>query len=157
MNAERRRAKRRLSPREPEVRWLEGNEKELLLLLRSIEMEYGLIIVVEGKRDEIALRRLGISKPILRTQSGKKREELIDRIVQTRSDDEEVLILTDFDVEGAELAEYIERQLELKHIPVQKRLRGRIRKLMANLRHVEQLIVLLRRRDSPLPLDHPDQ
>ncbi len=157
MGSGRKEEKRRLSPREPPIRWLEGNERELLLLLRSIDLEYRLIIVAEGKRDERALRRLGVTKPIVRTQSGKKREELIDRIVQARSDDEEVLILTDFDVEGVEMAEYIERQLELRHVPVQRRLRGKIRKLMASLRHIEQLVILLKRRDSPLPPDHPDQ
>ncbi|TFF84445.1 hypothetical protein EU524_01035, partial [Candidatus Thorarchaeota archaeon] len=53
------------------VKNLEEHERKLLELLRSLDKEYpGLLVVVEGVRDEDILRDLGVKSDILRTQAG---------------------------------------------------------------------------------------
>lgn len=134
---------------------LEGNERKLLELFMKIEKQYSVIIVVEGKRDELALRDLGITKPIVQIHRGKRMNEVVEEIAVLWSPDFEVLILTDFDDEGSSLNAYLQRNLEARHIPVERRLRGRILKLMDNQRHIEQMVTLLRKQDSPEPQGPP--
>jgi 5S rRNA maturation endonuclease (ribonuclease M5) len=132
---------------------LEDNEKKLLELFRKIEGQYSLVIVVEGERDELALRALGITTQIVRIHRGKRRNEIVEQVVDILKEDAEVLILTDFDDEGSELNAYLQKQLEARRIPVEKRLRGKIAKLMRNQRHIEQIVTLLGKQDSPDPQD----
>jgi 5S rRNA maturation endonuclease (ribonuclease M5) len=86
---------------------LEDNEKKLLELFRKIEGQYSLVIVVEGERDELALRALGITTQIVRIHRGKRRNEIVEQVVDILKEDAEVLILTDFDDEGSELNAYL--------------------------------------------------
>jgi 5S rRNA maturation endonuclease (ribonuclease M5) len=70
----------------------------------------GIPILVEGKRDEEALKELGIKGSIIRVrQYRKKIFELGEELSSYRS----VIVLTDFDKEGEVLAVEIERQLHL--------------------------------------------
>ncbi|MEM4736033.1 MAG: hypothetical protein QXS20_09990 [Candidatus Thorarchaeota archaeon] len=138
--------------------WLEDNERELIDLFREIEREGRVIIVVEGARDEMALRELGVTLPVVRVHRGQSREQVLELIVGTLiGRDMDVLILTDFDPEGTELNRYLEHELELRRIHVQKNQRAHIGRLMRGLRHVEQLISLLKKRDSPTARCPPDQ
>lgn len=68
----------------------------------------GVPILVEGKRDEGALKELGVKGRIIRVRQYRKRLfELGEELSSYKS----VIILTDFDKEGEDLAEQIERQL----------------------------------------------
>jgi 5S rRNA maturation endonuclease (ribonuclease M5) len=76
------------------------------ILIREIEkireiVEEGACIVVEGKRDEAALRKLGIDARYYHVSgSGKSMHMLAEQISKER----EAIILTDFDKKGGSIA-----------------------------------------------------
>jgi 5S rRNA maturation endonuclease (ribonuclease M5) len=70
----------------------------------------GVPVLVEGKRDEQALKELGVKGRIIRVkQYRKKLFELGEELSSYKS----IIILTDFDKEGENIAEEIERQLHM--------------------------------------------
>lgn len=136
--------------RDDSIKKLEENERELLELLQRLDTKYPeILIVVEGTRDEDILRDLGVKSKILRTQSGRPRPELIQHIIDESSPNRPILILTDFDREGRQMAKLIRRELEIRKIQTLHRLRRQIGNLMSNLRCIEELVSLLKRRDFP--------
>ncbi|MHA1925260.1 MAG: toprim domain-containing protein [Candidatus Thorarchaeota archaeon] len=132
-------------------RGLRENEKSLIKLIQKLDNYEGIIVVVEGKRDEHILRSLGMHAPIVKTQHGLPRPELLDDIASRAGNDGQVLILTDFDDEGIEICKFIEKGLELKRIRVLQGLRLEIRKAMGNWRCIEEMVALFKRKDSPEP------
>ena len=132
---------------------LRDNERALIDIIQKLDHDYeGLLVVVEGKRDEMVLRSLGLKAPIVKTQSGIPRQLFIDQLASATEQERQVLILTDFDEEGSELCRLIEQELEIRRIRVLRRLRREIRKVMGNWRCIEELIALFKRRDSPEPV-----
>lgn len=68
----------------------------------------GVPILVEGKKDELALKELGVGGRIIRVrQYGKRLFELVEELASYRA----VIILTDFDQEGEKLADELSRRL----------------------------------------------
>ncbi len=133
-------------------RRLKRNEQKLIELLSSLGTQYPeMLVLVEGKRDESVLRALGVTSRIVRLHTGRSIEETIDRVAETLGERGSVLILTDFDQEGIDLDQTVERHLERKHIRINRRLRLRIRALMANLRCIEELISIYRHADARPP------
>ena len=133
------------------TRRLRNNERALVDLIQSLDTQYeGLIVIVEGKRDEQVLRNLGLKAPIIKTQSGMPREQFLRSLVEEIGDGH-VLILTDFDDEGKELCSFIEREFELRRVKILRRLRREFRKAMGNWRCIEDLVSLFKRKDSPEP------
>jgi 5S rRNA maturation endonuclease (ribonuclease M5) len=132
-------------------RGLRENEKSLIRLIEKLDDYEGLVVIVEGKRDEHILRSLGMSAPIIKTQHGQPRPELLDDIASKVGGDGQVLILTDFDEEGIEICRFIERGLEPMRIKVLQGLRLEIRKAMGNWRCIEEMVALFKRKDSPEP------
>ena len=108
-------------------------------------------MVVEGKRDERVLRNLGFNGKVIRTQTQSTRVQVADQITLERNPESQVLILTDFDNEGIQIAKFLEQELELRKVPVLKGLRLRIRNVMGNWRCIEELVSLFKRKDSPEP------
>jgi len=132
---------------------LRDNERTLIDIIQKLDHDYeGLLVVVEGKRDELVLRSLGLKAPIVKTQSGTPRQLFIDQLASATDQDRQVLILTDFDDEGSELCRLIEQELEIRRVRVLRRLRKEIRKAMGNWRCIEELIALFKRKDSPEPV-----
>lgn len=132
---------------------LRDNERTLIDIIQKLDHDYeGLLVVVEGKRDELVLRSLGLKAPIVKTQSGTPRQLFVDQLASATEQDRQVLILTDFDEEGSELCRLIEQELEIRRVRVLRRLRREIRKAMGNWRCIEELIALFKRRDSPEPV-----
>jgi len=84
----------------------------------------GATIVVEGKKDEVALRELGISGEFKQIPGGGK--NLLNSI-EALSEHEEVIMLTDFDSTGEDLAEFSEKHLEKLGITVLFELRDRLK------------------------------
>jgi 5S rRNA maturation endonuclease (ribonuclease M5) len=70
----------------------------------------GVPVLVEGKRDEGALKELGVEGRIIRVRQYRKK---IFELGEELSSFKSVMVLTDFDREGEDLAEEIERQLHL--------------------------------------------
>ncbi|MHA1216297.1 MAG: hypothetical protein ACTSPX_03090 [Candidatus Thorarchaeota archaeon] len=121
---------------------LREEEESLLRLLRGLHVSYpGLVVVVEGRRDEEVLRDLGVEAPIRRMHLGRSIHEFVDELAQEQP--AAVLVLVDFDSEGRSLAKRIESALQQKRIQVEKRLRLQIRSLMGNLRCIEELVAVL--------------
>jgi len=69
----------------------------------------GTPIIVEGKKDEEALRELGMEGPIHQIPSG-GRTPL--NSLEDLPEYEEIIVLTDFDRTGEELADFCEENLE---------------------------------------------
>ncbi|MFX0108925.1 MAG: hypothetical protein ACFE7R_11615 [Candidatus Hodarchaeota archaeon] len=132
-------------------RRLRDNERSLIKLIQNIDDYDGILVIVEGKRDESILRSLGVQAPIIKTQHGAPRPELLEEIASKVGTGGQVLILTDFDDEGIEICRFIEKGLEPRRIRVRQRYRREIRKAMGNWRCIEELISLFKRRDSPEP------
>jgi len=73
----------------------------------------GTPIIVEGRRDEGSLRELGIEGPILCLKAqGKSFFEFLDGICSNRK----VIVLTDFDIEGKNLAKMLVKELSKRRI-----------------------------------------
>ena len=87
----------------------------------------GAAIVVEGKKDEEALRDLGISGPIHHVPS-KGRSPL--NSLSDLADYDEAIVLTDFDRTGEKLARFCERQLQKSGLTVFSELRNRLKNLV---------------------------
>jgi len=129
---------------------LQDNERILLEIIQSLDSKYQkLVVVVEGHRDEAVLRSLGVKAPIIKTQSRLPRYRIVEKIASKASKDGEILILTDYDQEGKDLCNYLERELELSGIKTLRGVRIKIRKYMATWRCIEEFVGLLKRRDSP--------
>ncbi|MDF1538854.1 MAG: hypothetical protein P1Q69_08125 [Candidatus Thorarchaeota archaeon] len=134
---------------------LRENERALLKILVDVPQKYNpLLIVVEGKRDVRLLRNLGVTAPMIKTQTNKTREQLVDYIVQEAGQKGNVLILTDFDAEGIEICKALESLLEGRKVRILKRVRIKIRSLMGNWRCIEEMVALFKRKDSPEPVGH---
>lgn len=88
----------------------ERDEKLTFWIQRLIdESQSGVVIVVEGSRDERALRRIGVSGLILKANA--RRAVLADTLSSLLDQSREAIILTDFDRSGHELAGRISRLL----------------------------------------------
>ncbi len=134
---------------------LRDNERALLDILKGLDRKYDpLLVIVEGKRDIRVLRNLGVTAPMIKTQTEKTREELVDYIVDEVEEKGNILILTDFDAEGIEIRKTLERHLEVRKVRILKRVRWQIRKLMGNWRCIEEIVALFKRSDSPEPAGH---
>ncbi len=134
------------------TRRLRDNERTLINLIQKLDELEDVLVIVEGKRDERILRGLGLGAPIIKTQQGLPRPELLDEIALQAGRKGQVLILTDFDDEGIEICRFIENGLEPKRIRVLRRFRREIRKAMGNWRCIEEMAALFKRKDSPEPI-----
>jgi 5S rRNA maturation endonuclease (ribonuclease M5) len=129
---------------------LQENERELIEIITNLDSKYeNLLIVVEGKRDVLVLKNLGVKAPIVKTQSRLPRIDMAENIAKKAGKEGQVLILTDYDKEGKEICKFIERQLELSGTKVLKRERRMIRRSMGPWRCIEDLDSLFKRSDSP--------
>ncbi len=129
---------------------LTDDERSLIDLLSSIDQKYeNLLVVVEGRQDERALRHFGLKSRLVRTQTRLGRAELVDQIAGIARKEGQVLILTDFDREGNDVSGFLQRELELHKVKVLRGLRRKIRILMGDRRCIEDLEALFRRNDSP--------
>lgn len=108
------------------------DEKRLEKILKLIQIialqcELGIPLIVEGRRDELALKQLGIDGKIFMVKShGESLLTFLERLNGFK----EVIILTDFDKEGDELASLIIDELSRKGIKVNNELRSKLKKLV---------------------------
>lgn len=97
-------------------------------LLNTLDKLKGCILIVEGIKDEKALKTLGL-KNIVRI-SGKPLIRVADEIVSDiRKGSKEVIILTDFDSKGRKMASRLTRLLQAHRIHPNSRLRSEVMKL----------------------------
>lgn len=104
-------------------------------------------VIVEGKRDEEALRAAGLKSPVVRfSSSGMPVFAFIEDVVAGYRGCT-VLVLVDFDREGDDLAERISQELEEGGVRVQRMFRQEIVKLLARegILRIEEMSTLRKR------------
>lgn len=102
----------------------------------------GAAIIVEGRRDEMALRRLGASGPVILAS----RRPALDLAEDAGESYREVIVLTDWDQKGEEMARLLEKFLRHTPAVADLEIRGRLRKLVKKeIKDVESLAVYTER------------
>lgn len=100
------------------------------------QSEMGVPIIVEGRRDELALRKLGVTGTIhCLKATGEARFRLLERLDWTKR----AVILTDFDREGQELGSWLYQELSHRGIHPDNRAWWKLRGLArTEVRSVEE-------------------
>jgi 5S rRNA maturation endonuclease (ribonuclease M5) len=117
-------------------------ETERILDELRMQSEAGVPIIVEGRRDEVALRRLGIAGKVHCLKArGESRYEFLDRLNGTK----EAIVLTDFDREGKKLETWLYKELSQRGVKSDLKLWIRMRSLArTEVRSVEELPSFIR-------------
>ncbi|MEM3695134.1 MAG: toprim domain-containing protein [Candidatus Bathyarchaeia archaeon] len=95
---------------------LKEKEEKILQILEQINEEAakGKPIIVEGKRDVEALKKLAVEGKIITAKAGKTLLELVAELEETGA--KEVILLLDFDRRGKELMKNLKQHLEKARI-----------------------------------------
>ncbi len=122
-------------------------QEALSLVLEELRsLPRGTVILVEGSKDEAALRNLGIASPVRRIHPSRSLPEALSGF-------EEAVILTDYDRHGSYLAKRCEGTARSFGVKPNLDFRRRIRKATyRELSHIEGLDAYVRnlgRRDLP--------
>jgi 5S rRNA maturation endonuclease (ribonuclease M5) len=89
------------------------------------------LVIVEGSRDEAALRKIGLRSPVLKfCSSGMPLFAFIEKVASDYRG-LRVLILFDFDKEGNEMSERVSQQLTERGVKVDQSLRSSLREIMS--------------------------
>ena len=127
------------------------NERRLEKISKLIEIiafqcEHGTPIVVEGRNDKITLKQLGVKGKIFMIKShGESLLTFLERLNEFK----EIILLTDFDKEGNELASLIIDELSRRGIKVNNELRSKLKKLVnSEVRSIEDLKCVFERLKS---------
>ena len=112
--------------------------------------ELNIPIIVEGKKDFLALRELGINAEIIRIRSAGK--VLVDCLDDVNA--EEVILLVDFDDYGVTLAKNIIRYLEGKGVKVNvtfwKMLKAMVRREVKDVEGLPSYLEKLKKHVGPI-------
>jgi 5S rRNA maturation endonuclease (ribonuclease M5) len=129
------------NPRAEYYAWKMEETERLLEQLRVMS-ESGTPIIVEGRRDEAALRRLGVKGRVYCLKArGESRHDFLERLDGTR----DAIVLTDFDREGKKLETWLYKELLLRGVKSDLKLWNRIRMLArTEVRSVEELPAFVR-------------
>jgi len=124
------------NPRADYYAWKMEQTEKIFDELR-LESESGVPIIVEGRRDEAALRKLEVKGPILCLKArGESRYEFLERVNGAK----DAILLADFDREGKKLEAWLNRELSQRGIRSDSKLWSRIKSLArGDVRSVEEL------------------
>ncbi len=116
--------------------WKKDKTDRVFNALRE-KSETGVPIVVEGRRDEAALRRMGVKGPVLCLKAaGESRLGFLEKLDGYRH----VVLFTDFDREGGELHAWLYHQLSNLGIRADDLLWRKVKSLArTEVRSVEEL------------------
>jgi len=133
------------NPRAEYYAWKMEETNRILDQLRT-QSEAGVPIIVEGRRDEAALRRLGIAGRVHCLKArGESRHEFLDRLNGTK----EAIVLADFDREGKELETWLYKELSQRGVKSDLKLWIRIRSIArTEVRSVEEIPNFIRALES---------
>ena len=128
-------------PRADYYAWKMEETARLFDQLRTMS-ESGTPIIVEGRRDEAALRHLGIKGRIYCLKArGESRHDFLERLDGAT----DAIVLTDFDREGKKLETWLYKELLLRGVKSDLRLWSRIKSIAKNeVRSVEELPAFVR-------------
>jgi len=121
--------------------------KKLSCIIEELKIcaENGMPILIEGKKDERALRNLGVDGNFIKVSgSGLKLFEIAEQSVKSSS---KVIILTDFDKKGEQLAKRLAGDIQslgsYPNLDFRRKIMGITRKFIKDIeslpRHMEQL------------------
>jgi len=121
--------------------------KKLCCIIDDLKFcaEQGTPILIEGKKDEKALKALGIDGKFIQVSgSGFKLFEIVEMATESSS---EVIILTDFDKKGMELAKRLAHDIQslgaYPNLEIRKKIMGMTRKYIKDIeslpRHMKHL------------------
>jgi len=119
---------------------LEALEEQISALLEASDQ--GAAIIVEGMRDMRALRALGIRGPIILAS----RQPALRLAEDAARKYKEIIVLTDWDKKGDEMARLIDQHLRSEGIRADLDIRGRLKKLVRKeIKDVESLSLYVER------------
>lgn len=96
----------------------------------------GAAIIVEGRRDKMALQSLGASGPVIMASS----KSILDMAEDAASHYQEIVVLTDWDEKGEEMALLIEQHLRCTQSLANMEIRSRLKRLVKKeIKDVESL------------------
>lgn len=96
----------------------------------------GAAIIVEGRRDKMALQSLGASGPVIMASS----KSILDMAEDAASQYQEIVVLTDWDEKGEEMALLIEQHLRCTKSLANMEIRSRLKRLVRKeIKDVESL------------------
>ena len=107
------------------------------LIASLLDASYqGAAIIVEGRRDEQALRALGLPGPVIMAS----RRSALDLAEDAARDYPQIILLTDWDRKGDEMCKTIERHLRSAGSRPDGEIRSRLKKLVKKeIKDVESL------------------
>ena len=131
---------------------IEGRAETLIKLVEKLaEASKETAIIVEGRKDVIALRELGVTGKIICLQnSGKALTDLVEEISGTQNS---IILLTDFDRYGRELAGRLLGSLEENRVKTNLVFWRKIKSLVRHeIKDIEGLSRYMERLKSTLKL-----
>jgi 5S rRNA maturation endonuclease (ribonuclease M5) len=113
---------------------LDALEEQISALLEASHK--GAAIIVEGMRDERALRALGVSGPVIMASC----RPALELAEDTARKYKEIVVLTDWDLKGDEMALKIEQHLRSSGVRADMEIRSKLKKLVRKeIKDVESL------------------
>ncbi len=119
---------------------LDALEEQISALLEA--SHNGAAIIVEGMRDERALRSLGVRGPVIMAS----RRPALELAEDAARRYEAIVVLTDWDLKGDEMALKIEQHLRSAGVRADVEIRSRLKKLVRKeIKDVESLSLYVER------------
>ncbi|MDI9614295.1 toprim domain-containing protein [Methanothermobacter sp.] len=117
--------------------------------------ELGVPILIEGRKDEEALRELGVEGPFIKVSGSMMG---LSEIALRAASASRVIILTDFDRKGSELAKRLYTDIQSlganPDLRIRRRLMGMTRKYIKDIQSLPSYIERLKLEVCPYPLDN---
>ena len=105
---------------------------------KGLEKDKDMLVIVEGKKDALALQELEFKNIFILNKVGKSLNEQVEKI-ESLASGKEVCILTDFDKRGKSLYLRLRAELSIRKIKLDNRLRSEL--LKEKVSHIEGLKV----------------
>ncbi len=116
---------------------------EVWLKLLDEEEDGACVVVVEGDRDRLSVRRLGWTGPVVAVHGGRTLSRTAHQLARGRR---KTIVLTDWDTEGGHLAHRLKEFLEAESVELDLGYRQRLARILrGELVHVEGLYGWARR------------
>ena len=108
-------------------------------LYQEIENVKDTLVLVEGPNDKRSLEKLGFQNVVFMNKP-------LYKIVETHTDEEEILLLTDLDQHGRDLYRYFYDEFTRRGVRVNNRLRMIL--LQTQVKHIEGLYNYLQKQET---------
>lgn len=123
---------------------IEKRFEEVEALIKNlVHLSVTMPVIVEGKKDEKALRELGVKGEIVRLNRG---ESIFSTCERLSKDHEKVILMTDWDRKGGHLGKLLKDGLEANGVQYDEDIRARLAILTKkDIKDVESLVKQLAR------------